>query len=187
MMRMDLKKQDNAPELFYHVKRTIIDFPQDKSGATEATDIICTFTDPEAADRPDLPVKGYPENDFVDYEDNDGHKEVKHRDGAMVVAKVPAGQKCHIQTTELGSYPTAMAAREAAQNALINGDFPKESFAKYSEKGEKTEEWPHGDDVLVYAVTETGEKIKISVEAKPHSQQYQEHSYHAEHGECANI
>jgi hypothetical protein len=184
-MREDLEKQNDAPEPLYHVKRTIIDFPQDKSGAAQATDIICTFTDlaaAKAAARSALPREGYSENDFVKYEENYGNKVWKHGDGAMVFAKAPAGQECGIQTTEVGSYPTRKAAREAAHNS-INEEVTKESFDKYNEKGEERDDWPHGDDVLIYAVTEAGKNIKISVEAQPHSRQHHVYTYHEEKSE----
>jgi hypothetical protein len=95
-METDVVNQNDSLEFLYHVKRTIIDFAQDKSGATQTTDILGTFTDlaaTKAAARSALPSEGYSKDDFVKYEENDGTKEWKHGDGVIVFAKVPAGQE----------------------------------------------------------------------------------------------
>lgn len=96
--------RDDAPELLYHVKRTIIDLAQDKSGATQITDVLSTFTDlaaAKAAARSALLSSGYLRDDFEQYHENDGNKEWKHGDGVMVFAKAPAGQefKVGVDTT----------------------------------------------------------------------------------------
>jgi outer membrane protein assembly factor BamB len=83
-------------DLLYHVNRAIIDFAQDKSSATQTTDVFGTFTDlaaTNAAARSALPSEGYLIDDFVEYEENDGTKEWKHADGVIVFAKAPAGQE----------------------------------------------------------------------------------------------
>jgi hypothetical protein len=95
-METDVANQNDSPELLYHVKRAIIDFAQDKSGATQTTDIFGTFTDlaaAKAAARSALPSEGYLKDDFVEYEENDGTKEWKRGDGVIVFTKVAAGQE----------------------------------------------------------------------------------------------
>ncbi|OBT42142.1 hypothetical protein VE00_08302 [Pseudogymnoascus sp. WSF 3629] len=95
-METDVANQNDSLELLYHVKRAIIDFAQDKSGATQTTDIFGTFTDlaaAKAAARSALPSEGYLKDDFVEYEENDGTKEWKHGDGVIVFAKAAAGQE----------------------------------------------------------------------------------------------
>jgi len=99
-MATDVASQNDALELLYHVKRTIIDFAQDQSGATQTTDIFGTFTDlaaAKAAARSALPSEGYLKDDFVKYEENDGTKEWKHGDGVIVFAKAPAGQEFEVR------------------------------------------------------------------------------------------
>jgi len=103
-MKKDVANQNGSPELLYHVKRTITDFAHDKSGATQATDIFGTFTKLAAAKTAAcsaLPSDGYKKDDFVKYEENDGTKEWKHGDAAIVFAKAPAGQDflVRIETT----------------------------------------------------------------------------------------
>jgi hypothetical protein len=95
-METKVANQNDSPELLYHVKRTIIDFAQDKSGATQTTDIFGTFTDlaaAKAAARSALPSEGYLKGDFVEYEENDGTKDWKRGDGVIVFAKAEAGQE----------------------------------------------------------------------------------------------
>lgn len=61
-----------ASEFLYHVKRTIIDFAEDKSGATQITDILGTFTELTAAKsaaRSGLASEGYVKDDFETYEE----------------------------------------------------------------------------------------------------------------------
>jgi len=97
-MATDVTKQD-APELLYHVKRTVVDFAHDKSGATQITDILNTFTDlaaAKAAARSALASEGYVKDDFETYEENDGTTEWKHGDGVVVIAKAPAGQEFEV-------------------------------------------------------------------------------------------
>lgn len=95
-MGTDATNQGGSAELLYHVKRTIIDFAHDKSGATQTTDILGTFTDlaaAKAAARSALATEGYLKDDFEKYEENDGTKDWKHGDGAIAFAKAPAGQE----------------------------------------------------------------------------------------------
>ena len=84
-----------ASEFLYHVKRTITDFKNDKSGATQATDVLGTFTELAAAKsaaRSALASEGYTKDDFEVYEENDGDSTWTHGDGILALAKAPAGQ-----------------------------------------------------------------------------------------------
>jgi hypothetical protein len=49
---------------------------------------------------------------------------------------------------------------------LIDQKVRKDSFAEYNEKDKQGDDWPYGDDVLVHAVTETGENFQISVKER---------------------
>jgi hypothetical protein len=89
---------ENIPEFLYHVKRTITDYHEDKSGATRTTDILNTFTTlaaAKAAARSALPSEGYERDDFELYEETTGDESwnLKHGDGVVVFAKAPAGQE----------------------------------------------------------------------------------------------
>ena len=98
-MTTDMTQQKDASELLYHVKRTIVDFAHDKSGATQTTDILNTFTDlaaAKAAARSALASEGYVKDDFEKYEERDGTTEWKHGDGEIVFAKAPAGQEFEV-------------------------------------------------------------------------------------------
>jgi len=86
-------------EFLYHIKRTITDFAEDKSGATRTTDILGTFTDLAAAKvaaRGALSSEGYIRDDFETLEVKDG-AEWKHGDGVLVFAKAPAGQEFDVR------------------------------------------------------------------------------------------
>jgi len=86
-------------EFLYHIKRTITDFAEDKSGATRTTDILGTFTDLAAAKiaaRGALASEGYIKDDFETLEVKDG-AEWKHEDGVLVFAKAPAGQEFDVR------------------------------------------------------------------------------------------
>lgn len=94
-MATNVNSENGVPEFLYHVKRTIIDYAQDKSGATRITDILGTFTDLAAAKlaaRSALASESYLRDDFEEYEENNGTEDWKHGDGVIVFAKVPAGQ-----------------------------------------------------------------------------------------------
>jgi hypothetical protein len=99
----------HAPELLYHVKRTIVDFAIDQSGSTQITDILSTFTDltaAKAAAHTALQQERYMENDFQHYDENDGTEKWKHGVAVMVLARAPAGQafKVSLDTT-LNNFP----------------------------------------------------------------------------------
>jgi hypothetical protein len=214
-----MSANESSSELLFHVKRTITDFHEDKSGATRTTDILGTYTDlkvAKAAARSALASEGYIGDDFDVCEINEGAEGWKYGDGVFAFAKAPAGQEFEvrldtkpnvnhlkgnesgevegvlhyvlqttifynndriggIQTTEVeGTYPTRAAAFEAAKKALLDDEVTKESFAEYDEKEEFKGEWPYGDQVLVHAVSETGENYTIAVKAQPH-----QHGHHA--------
>jgi hypothetical protein len=98
-MTTNILDQDDAQQLLYHVRRTLIDFSQDPSGATQATDILKTFTNLDAAKsaaRTALFSQGYVKDDFIKYEENDGTQEWKYGDGVMVVAQAPSGREFNI-------------------------------------------------------------------------------------------
>jgi len=98
-MATNIADQNGVSELLYHVLRTIIDFARDKSGATQTTDVFGTFTDlaaAKAAARSVLPSEGYSKEDFTQYEENDGTKEWKYREGGMVFAKALSGEEFQV-------------------------------------------------------------------------------------------
>lgn len=90
-----------TPELLYHVKRTITDFHEDKSGATRTTDILGTFTDLQAAKGAAfsaLASEGYVKDDFELHAENTGSPEDwKYGDGVLAFAKAPAGQEFEVR------------------------------------------------------------------------------------------
>jgi len=93
---------NEAPEseFLYHIKRTITDFAEDKSGATRTTDILGTFTDLNAAKsaaREGLASEGYIRGDFETLEVKEGTENWNHDDGVLVFAKAPAGQEFEIR------------------------------------------------------------------------------------------
>jgi hypothetical protein len=94
--------EESGAEFLYHVKRTILDFHEDKSGATQITDVLGTFTDlaaAKAAARSALASEGYLKDDFEVYEEKDqtDSEEWKHGDGVLVYAKAPAGQEFDVR------------------------------------------------------------------------------------------
>jgi hypothetical protein len=91
--------QIEYPEFLYHVKRTVTDFHEDKSGATRTTDILATFTDLTAAKKAAygaLESEGYLADDFESYESKAEAKQWSHGDGVLVFAKAPAGQEFEV-------------------------------------------------------------------------------------------
>ncbi|EHK96010.1 hypothetical protein M7I_8313 [Glarea lozoyensis 74030] len=91
--------QTQYPEFLYHVKRTVTDFHEDKSGATRTTDILATFTDLPAAKKAAygaLESEGYLRDDFESYESKAETEQWSHGDGVLVFAKAPAGQEFEV-------------------------------------------------------------------------------------------
>jgi hypothetical protein len=90
------------PEMLFHVKRTITDFHEDKSGATRTTDVLGTFTDLTAAKnaaRSALASEGYMKDDFEKFEvkNETDPEEWNHGDGVLIFAKAPAGQEFEVR------------------------------------------------------------------------------------------
>jgi hypothetical protein len=91
-----------APEFLFHVKRTITDYADDKSGATRITDILGTFTSLAAAKNAAhgaLASEGYIKDDFetLEQKDETSEEEWKHGDGCLVFAKAPRGQEFDVR------------------------------------------------------------------------------------------
>jgi hypothetical protein len=101
MAAIQTKPSPPIPDTLYHIKRVIIDYHEDKSGATRITDILGTFTDLKAAKlaaRSGLASEGYLKDDFETFEQKDESKpeEWKYGDGVLVYAKAPAGQEFEV-------------------------------------------------------------------------------------------
>lgn len=95
-------KLNQVNEELYHVKRTITDYAEDKSGATRTTDILGTFTDltaAKAAANSALASEGYLRDDFAKFELKTEIKpgEWKHEDGVVAYALAPAGQEFEVR------------------------------------------------------------------------------------------
>ena len=85
--------------LLYHVKRTVIDLTEDKSGATRITDIEGTYNNLHAAKEAAthaLASEGYLESDFDTLSVKAVDEEWTHADGVLVLAKAPAGQEFEV-------------------------------------------------------------------------------------------
>lgn len=92
---------NNNPEIefLYHVKRTITDFAEDKSGATRVTDILGTFTTlsvAKVAAREGLASEGYIRDDFGTLEVKDNVENWTHGDGVLVFARAPNGREFEV-------------------------------------------------------------------------------------------
>lgn len=92
----------DAPEYLFHVKRTITNYADDKSGATRIIDILGTFTSLAAAKnaaRGALASEGYIKDDFeiLELKDETPEAEWKHGDGCLVFAKTPRGQEFDVR------------------------------------------------------------------------------------------
>lgn len=87
-------KEVTGSEVLYNVKRTIIDYMSDPSGATQITDVLGTFTLLPAAKQfayQCLDKAGYKKDDFDVWEEKDTAKTWKHADGVLVYAKGASG------------------------------------------------------------------------------------------------
>lgn len=92
--------ENGTSEFLYHVKRSITEYAQDKSGATQIIDILGTFTilaAAKAAARGALASEGYVKDDFELYEENNGSEDWQFGDGVIAYAKAPAGQEFHVR------------------------------------------------------------------------------------------
>jgi hypothetical protein len=203
-------------DLLYHVLCEVIDYHEDKSGATRTTNIVGTYTSlpaAKAAALSCLKTLGYNPSEFSDYEENTDVKTWKHGDGVIVYAKAPAGQEFKvrldttpnghgfkvnkegmvtdrlnyviqtridynddriggIQTTEIeGVYHVRKEAYEAAYKALLDDaeGITKESFARYDERDLQMDDWPYEEEVLVHAVSTSGENFLVAVKEQLNS------------------
>jgi hypothetical protein len=94
--------ENEAQDMLFHVKRTVTDFAEDKSGATRTTDILGTFTDLTAAKnaaRSALASEGYLKDDFATFETKSevDPEAWTHGDGVLIFAKAPAGQEFEVR------------------------------------------------------------------------------------------
>ncbi|CEJ90065.1 hypothetical protein VHEMI05873 [[Torrubiella] hemipterigena] len=69
------------------------------------------------------------------------------------------------ETVIEGTYVRRSDALAASKKCLISDEVGKKDFVLYEEqdKSENGEEWAYGEDVLVHAVSESGENFKITV------------------------
>jgi hypothetical protein len=70
--------------------------------------------------------------------------------------------------TLFGTYTDLAAAKKASYTVLQFEGYEKEFFATY-DINDATKEWTHGDGVMVYAVTPTGEKFRVEIETEPNT------------------
>lgn len=94
--------ENEVPEFLYHIKRTITEYNEDKSGATRIVDVLGTFTQLAAAKQAAysaLASEGYLRDDFEKYEVKSEvpPEEWKHPDGVVAFAKAPAGQEFEVR------------------------------------------------------------------------------------------
>jgi hypothetical protein len=90
----------SSEDLLYHIKCEIIDYHEDKSGATRTTNIHGTYTSlpaAKAAARASLKTAGYLPSDFEVYEEKTDPETWKYSDGVFVYAKAPAGQEFRVR------------------------------------------------------------------------------------------
>jgi hypothetical protein len=70
------------------------------------------------------------------------------------------------QDTEIeGVYVKRADAFAAAKACLISDEIPREDYAQYDEWDSETlkDEWPFGEDVVVHAVSQTGENYTVAI------------------------
>lgn len=102
---MPSKQETGLSDVLYHVKRTIIDFMSDPSGATRTTDILASYVSlPEAKSYAYecLDKAGYKRDDFAVWEEKDTAKTWSYEDGVLIHAKGESGVviEVAIETTE---------------------------------------------------------------------------------------
>ncbi|KAH8802989.1 hypothetical protein F5884DRAFT_492160 [Xylogone sp. PMI_703] len=79
---------NGLPKFLYHVKQIVTVYTKDRSGATQTTDIVGTFTSlpaAKAAARSVLSGKNYLRKDFELYEESDGADNWIRSDGGVVL------------------------------------------------------------------------------------------------------
>ncbi|KNB06236.1 hypothetical protein FOXG_07013 [Fusarium oxysporum f. sp. lycopersici 4287] len=77
----------------------------------------------------------------------------------------PSGAKRSIYV--LGTNATLEAAKNSAFRVLATLGYKPEDFVEYAIHSSSTEEWDHGDGVLVYAKAPAGQVFLISIQATP--------------------
>uniref|UniRef100_A0A0C4DJ28 Uncharacterized protein n=1 Tax=Fusarium oxysporum (strain Fo5176) TaxID=660025 RepID=A0A0C4DJ28_FUSOF len=80
----------------------------------------------------------------------------------------PSGAKRSIYV--LGTNATLEAARNSAFRVLATLGYKPEDFVEYAIHSSSTEEWDHGDGVLVYAKAPAGQVFLISIQATPNDE-----------------
>jgi hypothetical protein len=67
-----------------------------------------------------------------------------------------------------GTYTDLAAAKKASYAILAFEGYEKEFFQTY-ELNDGKKEWTHGDGIMVYAVTPSGEKFRVQIETEPNT------------------
>jgi len=91
---MASKEETGSSDVLYNVKRTIIDYMSDPSGATRITDVLATYVSLPAAKSyayQSLDKTGYKKDDFAIWEEKDTAKTWNYPDGVLVHAKGESG------------------------------------------------------------------------------------------------
>ena len=71
------------------------------------------------------------------------------------------------QTTDiLNTFTNLNATKSAARTALFSQGYAKDYFTKYEENN-RTQEWKHGDGVMVFAQGPSGREFYISLDTTP--------------------
>ncbi|KAH0541378.1 hypothetical protein FGG08_004142 [Glutinoglossum americanum] len=86
-------------EQLFHVKRTLIDFHKDPSGALQTVSILGTYTSLTAAKRfaqTALFTEGYSRDDLTTYKINSGEESWPYGDGVIVHAIAPSGETFNV-------------------------------------------------------------------------------------------
>ncbi|KAG7414775.1 hypothetical protein DER46DRAFT_576428 [Fusarium sp. MPI-SDFR-AT-0072] len=82
----------------------------------------------------------------------------------------PSGAKR--STYILGTRATLEAAKDSAFRVLYTLRYEPDDFTEYAVHLKHTENWTHGNGVLVYAKAPAGQVFMISVQATPNNQQF---------------
>jgi hypothetical protein len=89
-----------SEDLLYHIKCEIINYHEDKSGATRSTDIYGTYISLPAAKATALTclkTAGFLPSDFDIYEEKTDPENWKYGEDVLVYAKAPAGQEFRVR------------------------------------------------------------------------------------------
>ncbi|KAH8812084.1 hypothetical protein F5884DRAFT_302448 [Xylogone sp. PMI_703] len=96
---MASKEETTTSDVLYNVKRTIIDYMTDPSGATQITDVLATFTLLPPAKEfayKCLDKSGYKQDDFDVWEEKDKAQNWRYPDGVLVHAKGASGVEIYV-------------------------------------------------------------------------------------------